>query len=727
MQLHRLALAASGFAIGALVAVPALACENGPRSLCAKSVVLGKAVPGVIVFPAPGVDTAVPMGLTPFVTWDAVTLAPNGVDLFCAQPTGSTLTFDLTCTELGTGTVVGPFTATSPQLGVPATPGLLPVPAGFSLTIPAGTLATAGPWSCTIAGSLEIEFPGTPGVGATSGGGGNITGVGDVEVCLVEPSPVDPSVPRLDFYAIDPEPVSVARRGDQVLRWYSLINNDPEEQVVVDLSATSTQTAHMPQTPVEDLSAYNISSDVAGTDAFPLIFGDELLDGALLDLGDPMAVDDQEITRTITLEPGEIELIPIVIRSHGMCADGSCSEVKVDLTGTWDGGDDALACGSAAVIVDDVPATTPQCEITDTIQAGPSVDARWGAATFDADPTHTTFSGGNLHPGEPFAPAAVTTSSQFNSAWPEQQQDAIRVDAPPQQASFTSRHFAYGDAVLEALNTVTVVGLDAPTGPIIIPSIHNPQGPSQWVVNLDVSAPGGQIVITAVTGEEVYNGPVGGLLELPPEFPLQADFGSAREFQIDCATLDPSVRIMEIAPRSHSELVTAGTADFSIDFTVLDPRTNDQLAWGSTGGGPGVSSAASGDAATALSVGVIPGAVPQFVDSDIAVFEVTNADALNSPILLPVAVRQGPVVEGDADDSAAADAAVADDAASACVDTAGAGPCDADDGCPENPDCASMSADGRFAPRPGAIALVLLGLYMGRRRGRGRSTVGGAS
>lgn len=241
----------------------------------------------------------------------------------------------------------------------------------------------------TVAGQYQVTFGG--GIGA-----GLVIGLGDAEVCFVEPSPLDLDLPRLDMDLMVEEdrPFHACQRGDDACTFYLISNNDPDCSVSLDLTAMNTQIAGRIGGDAPNL--FTVSSPVPGADNFPISIGDEPLP-----IGDPMDPDDPvnaPATGQIVLQPLEQIFIKVNTGIHGMCANGSCSEQLLKVTGVFqkEGGLDepALACAQTAIYVDNnASAKTPLCTILDEFKAAPHNQCAVGLAVvldiflnFNADP-----------------------------------------------------------------------------------------------------------------------------------------------------------------------------------------------------------------------------------------------------------------------------------------------------------------------------------------------------
>lgn len=363
-------------AVAALI-VPGVvwACMGTPvPPKCSQSAWVAKFVPQTIVNNNATSATIVPINIIPYVLWDAVN------DGTCAQPTSAVLNVRLTCTPLGGGGVTAlPLQQFS--VDTPTSPGAQPVNGivggVINYSIPQGTLG-AGNFICTIVANYEVSF----GVGR---GGGVLTGTGDAEVCIVEPSPLDDSLPRLDMIRLDPGDGGFTRcpSGDQAFNHYLITNNDPNNAVALDFDSDNTQIAVMPEHSAQDLSDTNFDpadqtifaiSNPNTPDPFFQMIPTELSPELIPD-GDPEAPGVGIVTQNgITIPPLGIEIITVATRSSGMCADGSCTEITARVNGTWQDGFDTpvAACAGTVHFTDSsIPAKSPLIGIEDIICVGP--------------------------------------------------------------------------------------------------------------------------------------------------------------------------------------------------------------------------------------------------------------------------------------------------------------------------------------------------------------------
>ncbi len=249
MRLKKLLLTISAsfsMALGAFAIV--IACQPSPLPpQCPQSIYLAKFTPGIHLIPASGDPFEVPIGIFPFVLWDE----PNAD---CADPEVAELTVELACTDIAGATFdLGPVTLGQPT---PSAPGPQP-PGGTTVDfpIPGGIL----PSVCEVMADYQVTFGGGIGAGA-------LTGRGDLQICLVEPSPSDPSgeTPRLDLQLLTPEPLPGANEegvytfhaGDQEYIYIRIENNDLENKLEIDFESIARQQAIFPFGIDDDATAY---------------------------------------------------------------------------------------------------------------------------------------------------------------------------------------------------------------------------------------------------------------------------------------------------------------------------------------------------------------------------------------------------------------------------------------------------------------------------------------
>lgn len=305
------------------------------QTACLKTLVLSKAIPKVIVIqPAMPTNFSVPANLfisCPTST-NCGTPCPSGGNL----PTSSILNISLFPFQ---GLPVGPPTASG---NISTAAGTMTLPLCSSggsfnsysvpITVPAGT-----PFGVyRVVGEAIVTFS----------DGKTLKQRGDTVVCLVEPVPGQPTVPRLNMELLSPSFPRMSP-GDQAVSMYRITNNDPTRSVTLTAFANSTQNALKPQGGNEQQGVFTISNPFG--DDFPIAFDP----GATCIPLPDHPYTQPEINRILpVLAPGQSTTINLGIRSYGQCASGSCSETTLRVSGTFSNGDPALACAGMAMFAD---------------------------------------------------------------------------------------------------------------------------------------------------------------------------------------------------------------------------------------------------------------------------------------------------------------------------------------------------------------------------------------
>ncbi len=611
------------------------ACTGTFRPNCGQTAWLAKFVTSSIVLPGTGADITVPIGVLPYALWNPA--SP------CAQPNTGALELTLTCTAVGGGAaiVIGPK---SVPTGVPSAPGPQPVLTGaggtpvvggpFVFPISGGTLPVGTSYSCLIEGTYSVGF----GIGT---GSSLITGVGDTEVCIVEEAPGAPGIPRFDFRLIDTGdgPFSVVRRGDQAYNSYLAANNDPNESLDLTINSTTNQVARFPSGPDPDNTLFALSHPAAGTDNFAESLLRGFPPGGLLPLPDPVAPNSGLSFKRV-LGPHGLRITTIVTRPHGMCADGSCSEALVKATGMYGNGDLILGCAGTAIVVDDVLAKSHQCEITDTLQTADTVDSFWSRATFDNDEHMATNHAGNLDPETYGFSATQTTGSiladEFNIIGsPPTATDYLRTEHAPNMVNWSMDGFDQAAEFALQHMDVYINNLSSPEFTIRVPLIAKDGEASNLRINLDASNDH-VTVIDSLTDQTLYDGYLPDLVNSPP-----AGISIQNETYREITKAGPSPKpLLGTIPLSHTSLHAPTDPPDSMNANVLDPRNNQPLAWNASSDNNLVTlSKASGNAGEDIIVNYDPATIAASPEITIALVEVANAQALNSPVFLPIALR----------------------------------------------------------------------------------------
>ncbi len=345
MKLPRFLLASMLVAL-ALFAVPepppSSACAGSSQSVCTvsqnsclKTMVMAKSVTRVVILQT-----------------NAPTQFNIPINLFMASPTK---------TNCGTPCAGGVAVPTAASIGIvlfpfpPTQPPPPPVAGGFISTAGANmTLPLSAATGSFNSYTVPVTVPkGTPaGEYAVRGratvsysDGTTLTQFGDTVVCLVDPAPGNPTVPRLDLELITPS-FPRAAAGDQSVSMYKVTNNDPTKTVTLTAFATSKQIGLRPRQGNETHGAFSLSAPFG--DDFPIMFDPS---GCITLPDHPFT--QAEISKSVTpIMPGQSVIIQVGIRSYGQCASGSCSESTLRVEGTFSDGTPAKGCAGIAGYVD---------------------------------------------------------------------------------------------------------------------------------------------------------------------------------------------------------------------------------------------------------------------------------------------------------------------------------------------------------------------------------------
>jgi hypothetical protein len=328
-----------------------LACNpSPPPPVCSKATAIIKAVPAVIILGPGG-------GVVPIPTLVFNGAAPPS----CALPTSIKVTLTLTCFTAGGAPAPGGMGMVIVPTPSPGAPGL-----GANLiTVPTTIFPGPIPRFCFVSGTAMTTWS----------DGMTTTAVGDTLVCLVPPSPTDPSKPRLDMQLLTPA-IQNAHPGDQRPIAFKITNNDPVSSCTVLLTADSEQTSRLPVMggvlpPPGSGKGVHAIADPGGGDNFPIAFKESLIGPCpCVPLPpNPAGTPIQMISKTITLGPGECSQVVYNIRSWPGCPNGSCGESRCKLDGTFSDGTPALACAGTALFVD--TSVAPDFECPDSGNLGP--------------------------------------------------------------------------------------------------------------------------------------------------------------------------------------------------------------------------------------------------------------------------------------------------------------------------------------------------------------------
>ena len=306
-RLRDLVNAALLFGAASLLAAPhVLGCGSPPPIQCARSTTLVKAFAGPMTIAATGGPVNIPVSVFVSATTNA------------NPPCPASLSTDITLTSSCN------LPPDAPPTGITINTPVSGLYSGNVITVffPPGP-----PRVCTIVG-----------VARTVWGDGSLTfGRGDVTICLVDPAPNDPTIPRLDMELLTPAEAR-AHPGDQRGHMARLTNNDPIQTVTGTFTSSSNQNGRlstmMPPAPMGSGDGAGSTAAPFSGDALPLDFGSPLVSPCVV-LGDPGANTIFTITQPVTLLPGESKVVEVRQRSFTTCRSGSCSEAILKFEGIY--------------------------------------------------------------------------------------------------------------------------------------------------------------------------------------------------------------------------------------------------------------------------------------------------------------------------------------------------------------------------------------------------------
>ena len=322
-------------AVAATLQLPQAIPCNGSRTItptCGKTVVLTKVGPDGPILGA---------GAVGFFTYPVNVFARGSNFLpapACPQPVSVVVDVVLTCDDGSVETGTSGPTAITP---------------GFTDIDVIVVLQNGPARECRVSATAEVTFA----------DGSIVTAVCPESprgptVCIV--APVAPGVARLDLERLT-TPVLAVHAGDVGVHSYRIKNNDPAESFTGVLRVGSKNTSTIPEDTSGTGNVFGVS-DPSG-DAFGLYFADEIPAGICPPLPPhPHLQRFREVTREITLLPGQEIFVDLMHRPYGGCPTGSCNESRVRLDGEFSDSSRGLACTNAAVVVDNsIPPNIGAC------------------------------------------------------------------------------------------------------------------------------------------------------------------------------------------------------------------------------------------------------------------------------------------------------------------------------------------------------------------------------
>ena len=661
MLLKKILLSISaGFAMVLGVIAIVIACNPSPLPpQCPQSIFLAKFAPSIFVIPEGADPFDVPLGMLPFVSWDDDTGA-------CAAPVSANLEVTLECTD-----ITGAMFDLDATFGMPTprTPGAQP-PGGTTVDFPIpGDIL---PSTCDVVADYEVAFG--AGIGTSP-----LTARGDLQICLVEPSPSDPSgdTPRLDLELLTPESLPgrdgedgayTFHAGDQEYVYIRIANNDLQNKLEIDFESIGRQMSIFPFLPDFDSDEEAYGAGVfrisEPDDTFPadFFFDDEALPFDRLP-GEPGRIGDGRIETRIELGPGEVDVVGIVINSFGACSDGSCNERNLCGTGIFfdeDGNEVARdpACIQFNYLVESGNPRYPGITYDEQIKVDPLTDSQWSELSFFdgndlIDKTHKS----NLLPNRRILDTdeaiQVTgnqieqdpTQPQFSDRWT----DHITLPRRPTSVEWDALFFIEEFGFQQQSHRVILEGVDELDQDCDFPTItliEPPQGATSNFVRIEADVSNGCSGTTPVTlrdenGQILYQGP---LEELKADPNVRIDTQTCRSIfplfdvldrpfmradppfvvhNFDPEDKDPFARAIRILDQLEREL------EWRVDFEPISP-----------GGVATLGNQGRGTSNILIDPNVLDPNNPYDEISGFLIYE--NDRAVNSPLAVPVLTRRLP-------------------------------------------------------------------------------------
>lgn len=626
------------------------ACFSSPKPLtCPRSLYVIASAGGTVLNPASGEAFNAPLNLAPVVLWDT---APG-----CAVPgeAAASVLVSAACTASGGGNAI-PIGPQSFAVPAPATPGLQPGHA-LDIQIAEGVLNPRTSYRCAFSTTYSVDFTGGFGSGTLSGT--RVTSAG-----LIEESADRPGHPRVRARVLTPGesgglPISTAHQGDRVQAYLLLENNDLTYPATFDWTSEGLQIAGLPDEAAtldqayNDLGVYQLSNTEA--DIFPAAsFTDDLPAGRLP--GDPLSDDPRQLSGSLSLGPGEIEIFGVASESYGACSSGSCNRRNFEFLAT-------IFDGSAGKSNDFIEFDFDWYHYVDNqvlrrslgttyrtdIEAGGSTIVY--ASSFRAkddqgvviDETH----GSNLlAPTNPdFNTVIVGPDAGF--AGPQQVFDQVTLNGP----DATGATFGWivddpNNSLAAVVNLFDLRNLSDLPGSCLLqlPAIRQPSSSVLTIETTVFGCNGDDSQVTLATqGNTFYSGTLGALKSNPPQDVIVDPTTSITVTR----TSNRDQPVMHVTPPSFAVNASLTDSLLSKSVSVTDADGNPVNYTASIEGGNGVVLFQGGSTTTSgngfASIDFTPPTAPGETIEGTIVFQ---SEAFNTPVRVPFAVRSTETTAG---------------------------------------------------------------------------------
>lgn len=308
-----------------LINQPLYACGGDPpQPSCGKTITLTPAVPQTLLLPGGGTFNVAVLIYFNLVDW------PPGSGICPGGPFTTDIDISAVCTPGPDGS------------GLAAS---ISIPLGYSTVDVPVTLPAGPPREC----QLTVTATSTLSDGMVVSNGTQQT------VCVAEPAPGNPLVPRLQVTSVSEFDLLGVHPGSQGRFAYRVTNNDPSDTFTGQATISSEQTSRRPTAsgPMPPRTGVYAPADPFQGDNFPVGFAANLDSNGCIPLPpDPQNPQIPIEIEPLTLAPGASALIPVFSRSWGMCADGSCSKGLFRVDGVFDDLSNGLGCASYAFAAD---------------------------------------------------------------------------------------------------------------------------------------------------------------------------------------------------------------------------------------------------------------------------------------------------------------------------------------------------------------------------------------
>lgn len=670
------------------------ACGGTTVPPCGRTIWLAKFPPTVVLFPSTGTSILVPIGVLPFVSWDNINI------LVCPQPISASITLTLTCTPQGaTGptTVIGPIAF---SVATPVTPGIQRLGAPLVATIPAGTFPTLTPQICRVVGTYTVNFNDNSSITATGDTRVCLIPPSKADPSLPELNMAYIKINNEDFktcakgdqttiyYLIENNDpgrsvtLSVSATTNQVSKMPA--SNDPDDGSLFSLSDPDEGTDNFPivfsenGSPGEMITLpepfeknnREIKKDITIHPMDVEIIAENIRSWGMCGNG--------SCSETVTVLSGSWSdgapaiacagtalLVDDVPPKSPLCEIEDMVKSSATADVNWSKAEFGTIQGllvAASTFFNSQ--TTSQNLVNIPQQAEDSIrtDVAPTTVKFSVDGT-ANFQGktpgqdvlmdvdvSGLGLDSPFSIPLVgfgnDPTSKISLAIDSTQDSLVINDLRQTEAQAVTLAqsipgFKEGSQIaLDRISGGFVgdpdVGCDCQHlhGSILIDDLGPFPDPDPTGCGF------GCISTIMIAGGEVFNGSLSNFLEMLPNDNFSIDKDTCRTFTITCPPEPDLLPVIVTNPPDITRLLGEVNIQSLINVEVLNARNQHKISWDATVSAPGVKvDPDSGSAGTDLNIIFDPSQLASFPDTTSTLIKITNMDAINSPLFLPIAAR----------------------------------------------------------------------------------------